>query len=93
MPGIVNAVVSRGGRPDLALLALPQVKSPVLLITGSLDDEVTELNQQALERLTCKKELVVIEGATHLFEEPGKLQEVAEIAGEWFRKHLSLIHI
>lgn len=89
MPGIVKAVVSRGGRPDLALRALPLVKTPVLLITGSLDDEVTELNQQALERLSCKKELVVIEGATHLFEEPGKLQDVAEIAGEWFRKHLS----
>jgi len=89
MPGIVNAVVSRGGRPDLALRALPFVQSPVLLITGSLDDEVTELNQQAFDRLSCKKELVVIEGATHLFEEPGKLQEVAEIAGEWFQKHLS----
>ena len=67
---------------------LPLVKTPVLLITGSLDDEVTELNQQALERLKCKRELVVIEGATHLFEEPGKLQEVAGLAGEWFRKHL-----
>ncbi len=89
MPGIVNAVVSRGGRPDLALRALPFVQSPVLLITGSLDDEVTELNQKAFDRLSCKKELVVIEGATHLFEEPGKLQEVAEIAGEWFQKHLS----
>jgi len=65
------------------------VKAPVLLITGSLDDEVTELNQQALERLSCTKELVVIDGAAHLFEEPGKLQEVAEIAGEWFRKHLA----
>jgi putative phosphoribosyl transferase len=89
MPGIVNAVVSRGGRPDLALRALPQVQAPVLLITGSLDDEVTELNQQALDRLSCQKQLVVLEGATHLFEEPGKLQEVAEIAGEWFRKHLT----
>ena len=89
MPGTVKAVVSRGGRPDLAFRALPLVKAPVLLITGSLDDEVTELNQQALERLSCTKELVVIDGATHLFEEPGKLQEVAEIAGEWFRKHLA----
>ncbi len=88
MPAVVKAVVSRGGRPDLALRALPLVKTPVLMITGSLDDEVTELNQQALERLSCEKELVIIEGATHLFEEPGKLQEVAEMAGEWFRKHL-----
>ncbi len=89
MPGLVKAVVSRGGRPDLALPYLPLVNIPVLLITGSLDDEVTGLNQQALDRLTCKKELVVIEGATHLFEEPGKLQEVAEIAAEWFRKYMT----
>jgi putative phosphoribosyl transferase len=88
MPGIIKAVVSRGGRPDLAMHSLPLVKSPVLMITGSLDDEVTELNQLAMERLGGQKELVVIEGATHLFEEPGKLQEVAEMAGEWFRKHM-----
>lgn len=88
MPDMIRAVVSRGGRPDLALPALPLVKTPVLLITGSLDDEVTELNQLALERLSCEKELIIIEGATHLFEEPGKLQEVAMLAGEWFRKHL-----
>lgn len=88
MPGVIKAVVSRGGRPDLAMHSLPLVKSPVLMITGSLDDEVTELNQLAMERLGGKKELVVIEGATHLFEEPGKLQEVAEMAGEWFRKHM-----
>lgn len=89
MPGMVKAVVSRGGRPDLAIQALPLIKTPVLLITGSLDDEVTGLNQEAMERLNCTKQLVIIEGATHLFEEPGKLQEVAEMAGEWFRKHLS----
>ena len=88
MPGVIKAVVSRGGRPDLAMHSLPLVKSPVLMITGSLDDEVTELNQLAMERLGGKKALVVIEGATHLFEEPGKLQEVAEMAGEWFRKHM-----
>jgi pimeloyl-ACP methyl ester carboxylesterase len=88
MPGVIKAVVSRGGRPDLAMRSLPLVKSPVLMITGSLDDEVTELNQLAMERLGGQKELVVIEGATHLFEEPGKLQEVAEMAGEWFRKHM-----
>lgn len=88
MPAIVKAVVSRGGRPDLAMRSLPLVKSPVLLITGSLDDEVTELNQQAMERLGGERELVVIEGASHLFEEPGKLQEVAEIAGEWLRKQM-----
>ncbi len=85
----IKAVVSRGGRPDLAFRSLPYVKAPVLLIIGSLDDEVIELNQQAYDQLQCKKEMVIVDGASHLFEEPGKLQEVAELAADWFRKYLS----
>jgi len=85
----IKAVVSRGGRPDLAMQELPFVKAPVLLIVGSLDDHVIELNRQAFDQLRCKKEMVIVEGASHLFEEPGKLQEVAVVAAEWFKKHLS----
>lgn len=85
----VGAVVSRGGRPDLASLnALKAVKAPVLCIVGSLDTEVLELNKQALEELRCHKELVVVEGATHLFEERGKLDEVAKLASAWFETYL-----
>ena len=86
----IAAVVSRGGRPDMAEDALEKVQSPTLLIVGGNDDVVIELNQQAFERLQCKKELKIIPGATHLFEEPGKLEEVARLATEWFKTLLSL---
>ena len=84
----VGAVVSRGGRPDLAAEALGRVKSPTLLIVGGLDHVVIELNRQALEQLSCEKELRIVPGATHLFEEPGALEQVAGLAGEWFKRHL-----
>ena len=84
----VGAVVSRGGRPDLAGEALPKVQCPTLLIVGGLDYPVIEMNEQALARLGCEKELKIVPGATHLFEEPGTLQEVAGLAADWFRRHL-----
>lgn len=85
---IIFAVVSRGGRPDLAGRFLSRVQAPTLLIVGGADDEVLELNRQALKRLACEKRLAVIPGATHLFEEPGALEEVAKLAQEWFVHHL-----
>jgi putative phosphoribosyl transferase len=89
-PERVAAVVSRGGRPDLAGAALPVVGTPTLLIVGGDDDVVITLNQQAMARLGSPvKELVIIPGASHLFEEPGKLDEVARLAAEWFGRHLS----
>jgi pimeloyl-ACP methyl ester carboxylesterase len=84
----IGAVVSRGGRPDLAGAALPKVKAPTLLIVGGEDTGVIELNQEAYDRLTCKKELKIVPGATHLFEEPGTLEEVARLARDWFKRHL-----
>ena len=84
----VGAVVSRGGRPDLAGDALPRVKSPTLLIVGGLDYPVIELNEEALARMRCEKELKIVPGATHLFEEPGTLEEVARLAADWFGRHL-----
>jgi dienelactone hydrolase len=85
----VKAVVSRGGRPDLAgPQALGQVHCPVLLLVGGNDDIVIELNQQADALLTCPKELVIVPGATHLFEEPGTLEQVATLAATWFARHL-----
>ena len=84
----VNAIVSRGGRPDLAWDYLEKVKSPTLLIVGGKDEEVLQLNQQALARLKVDKDLVVVPGATHLFEEPGALEEVARNAARWFRRFL-----
>jgi pimeloyl-ACP methyl ester carboxylesterase len=92
-PEDVGAVVSRGGRPDLAGSALPQVRAPTLLIVGGADPVVLELNQQAFELLQTEKQLVVIPGATHLFEEPGALQEVARLAADWFTKHLRGEHV
>jgi pimeloyl-ACP methyl ester carboxylesterase len=83
----IYAVVSRGGRPDLAFSDLKNVKAPTLLIVGSLDDVVIELNLQALKVLNCEKHLETISGATHLFEEPGKLNKVAEIATAWIEKY------
>jgi dienelactone hydrolase len=84
----IGAVVSRGGRPDLAGDALSRVKSPTLLIVGGLDFHVISLNREAYARLRCEKELVIVPGATHLFEEPGTLEEVARLAAEWFQRHL-----
>lgn len=84
----VAAVVSRGGRPDLAGDALPKVKAPTLLIVGGLDEHVLMLNRRALARLTCPCELKVVPCASHLFEEPGTLEDVAELAAAWFEKHL-----
>jgi dienelactone hydrolase len=91
-PHTVSAVVSRGGRPDLAGPALPLVRAPTLLIVGGDDVTVLELNRQAAERLHCEKGLVVIPGATHLFEEPGALEEVARLARDWFERHLAHQH-
>jgi putative phosphoribosyl transferase len=84
----VAAVVSRGGRPDLAGNALPQVKAPTLLIVGSDDEPVVELNRRALAQLRCEKQLEIIPGATHLFPEPGALEKVALLASQWFQLHL-----
>ena len=84
----IGAVVSRGGRPDLAADALTRVKSPTLLIVGGLDETVIRLNKEALALLRCEKELRIVPGATHLFEEPGTLEEVARLAGEWFGRNL-----
>lgn len=84
----IAAVVSRGGRPDLAGAALPQVGAPTLLIVGGNDDVVVHLNREALACLSCEKELIVIPGATHLFEEPGALEQVVDHAQGWFLDHL-----
>jgi putative phosphoribosyl transferase len=83
----VSAVVSRGGRPDLAASRLGEVSAPTLLIVGSLDTVVLELNRQALAELRVESELAVVEGASHLFEEPGALAQVAQLAGDWFVGH------
>ncbi len=81
------AVVSRGGRPDLAGANLPRVNAPTLLIVGSRDFPVIQLNEEAFEKLQCEKKLILVQGATHLFEEPGTLQRAAERAAEWFGAH------
>ena len=86
-PDLVDAVVSRGGRPDLAGSALGAVRAPTLLIVGGRDDLVLELNRSALEQLDCERELVVVPEATHLFEEPGALEEVSRLARDWFVGH------
>jgi putative phosphoribosyl transferase len=88
IPSIIRAVVSRGGRPDLATDALLKVKAPTLLIVGSLDTEVVLLNEVAYSKMNCEKELKIVKGAGHLFEEPNKLDEIAVLAAEWFNKHL-----
>ena len=87
----VGAVVSRGGRPDLAGAFLSQVRSPTLLIVGGLDYQVIDLNQAAFDELRCEKQMVIVPGATHLFEEPGTLEQVASLAADWFQKHLVLV--
>jgi dienelactone hydrolase len=89
-PDRVRAVVSRGGRPDLAGDALPAVRAPTLLIVGGDDDVVIGLNELAMKRLgAAEKQLVIVPGAGHLFEEPGKLDEVARLAADWFARHLT----
>ena len=88
-PTAVGAVVSRGGRPDLARDYLSAVQAPTLLIVGGNDDVVIELNEQALRLLHCPKQLVIVPGATHLFEEPGTLEEVSRLAKEWFVRLLT----
>jgi pimeloyl-ACP methyl ester carboxylesterase len=89
----IDAVVSRGGRPDLAMDILPKVDAPTLLIVGSLDYDVLLLNNEALKHLHCKKELEIVNGATHLFEEPGKMEIVCEVAAEWFEKFLVPVNV
>lgn len=87
-PERVQAIVSRGGRPDLAEAALEHVAAPTLLIVGGRDPEVLELNRQALELLRCERHLEIVTGATHLFEEPGALERVTRLATDWFVQHL-----
>jgi putative phosphoribosyl transferase len=88
-PSSIKAVVSRGGRPDLAEFYLPSVTAPTLLIVGGHDEPVIEMNQAAYDQLICEKKLVIIPGATHLFEEPGTLEQVAEQASRWFVRYLT----
>src|SRR5439155_1612521 len=87
-PEQVRAVVSRGGRPDLAGSALPRVQAPTLLIVGGADTVVIALNQLALQELRAEKRLEIVPGASHLFEEPGALEEVARLAADWFLRYL-----
>lgn len=88
-PNTVSAVVSRGGRPDLARDALKHVKAPCLFIVGEKDEDVLHLNQQAMRKLGCQNALAIVPGATHLFEEPGALEQVADLAANWFQLHCS----
>jgi putative phosphoribosyl transferase len=88
LPNEIAAVVSRGGRPDLAGEYLPSVVAPTLLLVGGLDTEVIELNQGAMDQMTAEKKLVIVPGATHLFEEPGTLEQVAKLSSEWFLRYL-----
>ena len=89
MPSEIHAIVSRGGRPDLAGPSLQAVRTPTLLIVGGDDEPVIGMNQDALAQLRCEKKLVIVPGATHLFEEPGTLEEVAKLAAQWFKLHLT----
>lgn len=88
LPGVVNAIVSRGGRPDLAMDIVAKVKAPTLLIVGERDYDVLELNKDVYKVLTCEKKLEIMPSATHLFEEPGTLEQVAVFASNWFDMHL-----
>ena len=88
-PQTVRAIVSRGGRPDLAMPVLPRIQQPTLLIVGGADEVVIDLNRQAFEALAGIKQLVIVPGATHLFEEAGALEQVASLASEWFSRFLS----
>ncbi len=87
-PGRVGAIVSRGGRPDLAKASLAEVRAPTLLIVGGDDVPVIEMNRSAYQDLTCEKEMQIVPGASHLFEEPGALEQVADLARRWFERHL-----
>jgi len=89
LPEAIGAVVSRGGRPDLARDSLSSVQAPTLLIVGGDDEPVIGMNREAFSKLLCEKRLVIVPGATHLFEEPGALEEVARLAAEWFKQHLT----
>ena len=89
IPQDVAAVVSRGGRPDLAGVALPKVQAPTLLIVGGNDDIVIELNEMARDQMRCEVKLEIVAGATHLFEEPGALEKVAKLASDWFSLRLA----
>lgn len=86
--GRIQAVVSRGGRPDLAMEFLDELEASTLLIVGSLDEQVIELNRFAYEQMDCEKEMDIVQGASHLFEEPGTLEQVAALAARWFETHL-----
>ena len=88
LPNEIAAVVSRGGRPDLAGEYLPNVVAPTLLLVGGLDAEVIELNQEAMDQMTAEKKLTIIPVATHLFEEPGTLEQVAKFSKDWFLRYL-----
>jgi putative phosphoribosyl transferase len=88
LPDRISAIVSRGGRPDLAGAALPNVEAPTLLIVGGEDKPVIQMNQQAYERMTAPREIVIVPGAAHLFEEPGALETVARLARDWFLRYL-----
>jgi pimeloyl-ACP methyl ester carboxylesterase len=90
-PDVIRAIVSRGGRPDLAGSSLPHVMAPTLLIVGGDDTPVIELNEQAREQMRTECKIVIVPGATHLFEEPGKLEEVAKLATDWFAKYLTKV--
>ncbi len=92
-PASVKAVVSRGGRPDLAMAYLPRVQAPTLLIVGGDDEPVISMNEAALAVLRSPKKMVIVPGATHLFEEPGTLEQVAELARDWFISHLAEPHV
>jgi putative phosphoribosyl transferase len=89
LPGCVAAVVSRGGRPDLALKRIKEVKAPTLLIVGGADTQVIQLNIKAMEKLETAKELAIVPSATHLFEEPGAMEQVERLAAAWFLKYLT----
>jgi putative phosphoribosyl transferase len=89
IPQDIGAVVSRGGRPDLAHEALPKVQPPTLLIIGGNDDIVIELNEMARDQMRCEVKLEIVAGATHLFEEPGALEKVAKLASDWFNAHFA----
>ena len=88
-PQRIAAIVSRGGRPDLAGPALPAVQAPTLLIVGGDDGPVIEMNREAYEQMECERKMAIVPGASHLFEEPGKIEEVARLAAEWFTRHLA----
>jgi putative phosphoribosyl transferase len=89
LPDTISAIVSRGGRPDLVMDRLPEVKAPTLFIVGEHDSDVIVLNQEAFEKVQAIKRLEIVKGATHLFEEPGALEEVAQMSREWFTQYLT----